>query len=485
MAIFHLELKIINRSGGRSAVAAAAYRSGTRLHDEETGIVHDYTRKGGVVYSEVMLPSHVPEAYRNRKYLWNEVQKVENKANSQFAREVVFGLPIEMTREEQLECTRAYFKKNFVDKGMMVDWALHDKKDGNPHVHGLATMREMDENGNWKEKAKSVFANSFDEAGKPIFDPALPCYDPKRKEETAQYRIPALDENGNQKTRVRPGRGEEKLWVKVKIPVNDWDSKKMSEKWRASWAEHCNRYLPLEKHIDHRSFKRQGINREATIHEGYVARKIEKAGGISDRCEINRSIRERNRLAEEIRKITQEITQLILMKARKIYERFKRFEQYFRVAGETVKTAGYSRTAAEGTGYITEAAGRIAGLKRTVDSTDERIAGIKAVIQRKEQDINGRLEQLRKRRTAFVSAGRTSESDRKSTAGTFTGERKELRAAGADIRAFLDQLRTSEGTAAEKRADREAARIRFNPETEHSPEAADERYRGHSAGRGR
>jgi len=206
MSIYHCSIKIISRRGGRSAVASAAYRAGEKLINEETGLVHDFTHKSGVIMSEIILPDRAPEEYSDRQSLWNEVQKTEKRTDAQFAREVEVAFPVEMSREEQVECVRNYIRQNFTSRGMIADWALHDKGDGNPHAHILLTVRGLDENGKWDSKKKSVFANSRDEQGRPVFDPEKPSYDPKDKEHTAQYRIPQLDENGEQKTRVRKGK---------------------------------------------------------------------------------------------------------------------------------------------------------------------------------------------------------------------------------------------------------------------------------------
>ena len=195
MSIYHCSIKIISRSGGRSAVASAAYRSGEKLYNDETGIIHDFTYKVGVIMNEIILPENAPERYHDREILWNEVQQVEKRSDAQFAREIEVALPIEMSREEQIECTRKYIKENFVDKGMIADWALHDKTDGNPHAHIMLTMRGIDEYEEWLKKQKTVFANARDEQGRAIYNPELPMYDLKDKENTFMYRIPVLDEN--------------------------------------------------------------------------------------------------------------------------------------------------------------------------------------------------------------------------------------------------------------------------------------------------
>ena len=172
----------------------------------------------------------------------------------------------------KIECVRSYIRDNFVSEGMIADWALHDKGDGNPHAHILLTLRGLDEHEKWLQKQKTVFANSRDEKGRPVYDPSLPSYDPKNKEKTSKYRIPQLDKDGKQKVRIREGKGTEYLWEKISIPANDWNEHTKAEQWRASWAEHCNRYLKPEQMIDHRSYERQGIEKEPTIHEGVVAR---------------------------------------------------------------------------------------------------------------------------------------------------------------------------------------------------------------------
>ena len=185
MAIYHCAIKIISRSSGRSAVASAAYRSGEKLYNDETGLLHDFTHKGGVVMNEIILPDNAPKRYRNRQVLWNEVQRIEKRSDAQFAREVEAALPIKMSLDEQIECARDFIRENFVSDGMIADWALHDKGDGNPHVHIMLTMRGMDEHGEWLKKQKTIFANARDESGRAIYDPSLPVYNPKDKEHTS------------------------------------------------------------------------------------------------------------------------------------------------------------------------------------------------------------------------------------------------------------------------------------------------------------
>lgn len=273
MAIYHCSIKIISRGKGRSAVACAAYRSGTKLTDLATGKVFDYSNKPGVVFSEVLLPENAPAIFAvDRNILWDAVERKETHSAAQLAREVEVALPCEFTRQEQIDTVREYIMKNFVHEGMCVDWALHDRGDGNPHAHIMLTMRAIKPNGKWAEKSRTIY--KLDPNGQKI-----PLIDP---------------ETGEQKVRVRKGKGVEKLWQTEKVPANDWNDRSKAEEWRAAWAEECNRRLDQQHQIDHRSYARQAVEQEPTIHEGYAARKMEREGRVSDRCEINRETKALN-----------------------------------------------------------------------------------------------------------------------------------------------------------------------------------------------
>ncbi|WP_444876726.1 MobQ family relaxase, partial [Bacteroides heparinolyticus] len=157
IAIYHCNISIASRGKGKSSVAAAAYRSGEKLTNEWDGITHDYTRKGGVVHTEIMLPSHAPPSFSDRSTLWNSVEKIEKSKNSQLAREIEIALPKELNREKQIELVREYVKENFVKVGMCADIALHDKNDRNPHAHILLTMRPLNEDTTWGAKSKKEY----------------------------------------------------------------------------------------------------------------------------------------------------------------------------------------------------------------------------------------------------------------------------------------------------------------------------------------
>ena len=264
MAIYHLCIKIISRGKGKSAVAASAYRSGEKIKNEYDGIVHDFTRKGGIAHTEILLPQNAPQEFLDRGTLWKSVEKIEKSKNSQLAREIEVALPKELDREKQIELVREYVKENFVKEGMCADIALHDKNDGNPHAHILLTMRPFNEDKTWGVKSKKEYI--LDENGEKV----------KLK-------------NGNYKTR--------------KIDTTDWNEQDKAEEWRKSWADITNKYLEensIQEKVDHRSYERQGIEQIPTIHLGVSASQMEKKGIVTDRGNINREIKHQNKILKEI-----------------------------------------------------------------------------------------------------------------------------------------------------------------------------------------
>lgn len=264
MAIYHLSIKIISRGKGKSAVAASAYRSGEKIKNEYDGIVHDFTRKGGIVHTEILLPQNAPQEFSDRGTLWNSVEKIEKSKNSQLAREIEIALPQELDREKQIELVREYVKENFVNVGMCADIALHDKNGGNPHAHILLAMRPFNEDTTWGAKSKKEYI--LDEKGEKV----------KLK-------------NGNYKTR--------------KINTVDWNEQDKAEQWRKAWADITNKYLEennIQEKVDHRSFQRQGIKQIPTIHLGVSASQMEKKGITTDRGNINRKIKHQNKILKEI-----------------------------------------------------------------------------------------------------------------------------------------------------------------------------------------
>ncbi|MED4262048.1 MobQ family relaxase, partial [Priestia aryabhattai] len=161
MAIYHLSMQIISRSKGQSAVAAAAYRSGEKLYDERTDEQKFYARH---VQPETMIltPFHAPEWMKDRNRLWNEVEKVEKRKDSQLARELNIALPIELNHDQQKELIQSFAQNEFVQKGMVADIAIHRDDANNPHAHIMLTMRNLDQHGFGKKNRdwNADFANS-------------------------------------------------------------------------------------------------------------------------------------------------------------------------------------------------------------------------------------------------------------------------------------------------------------------------------------
>lgn len=157
MALYHFHVEQIKRSEGRTAVASAAYRAGEKLHNLWDGETHDYTRKGGVILSEIMLPEYAPERFSDRHTLWNEVEQIEKHYKAQLAYSFDMALQNEFSLEENIALAREFVQKYFVSDGMICDLAVHqpDRGDGgipNPHFHVLVPIRPLNADGTWGSK---------------------------------------------------------------------------------------------------------------------------------------------------------------------------------------------------------------------------------------------------------------------------------------------------------------------------------------------
>ena len=172
MADFHFSVTQIKRSAGQSAIAAAAYRAGEKLFSEIYGEYSDYTRKRGIIETGILLPSFAPKEYENREKLWNAVEQVERHPKAQLAYSFDFSLQNEFSMKENLEIAREFIQKQFVDRGMIADYAVHlpDKGDAvpNPHVHVLCPIRPLNPDGTWGVKQKRVYR--LDDAGNRLPD---------------------------------------------------------------------------------------------------------------------------------------------------------------------------------------------------------------------------------------------------------------------------------------------------------------------------
>jgi Ti-type conjugative transfer relaxase TraA len=234
MAIYHFSAKVVSRANGSSAVASAAYRSASEMHDDRLNRDHDFSNKAGVIHSEVMLPEGAPERLNDRTTLWNEVEAGEKRKDAQLAREVEFSIPREMNEKQGVALARDFVKKQFVDRGMVADLNVHwDKaKDGTPkpHAHVMMTMRDVGPDGFGKKN-------------------------------------------------------------------RDWNSTELLKDWREAWSAHVNERmaeLGLEGRIDHRSYEAQGIGLEPQHKIGPAASRRPEQGLEAERIEDHTRIAREN-----------------------------------------------------------------------------------------------------------------------------------------------------------------------------------------------
>ena len=244
MAIFSMRMQVIGRSAGRSATAAAAYRSGEEIKDERTGKSHDYTGKSDIYDSEILLPEGAPERLGDRVTLWNEIERVEKRKDAQLSREVMVALPAELTHEQKQTLTREYVRGEFTGQGMIADIGYHDFDSHNPHAHIMLTMRSVDEDGFGK----------------------------KRRE-----------------------------WNKRKA------LERQRKAWE-EYANRALERAGYNERIDHRSLKEQGVEREPQIHLGAQVLEMEARGfqtrvGDESRriSKVNRDIGRREAQGETVR----------------------------------------------------------------------------------------------------------------------------------------------------------------------------------------
>jgi len=320
MAIYHLEAKVISRGAGRSAVAASAYLSCSRLYNDYDGIQHDYTKKRGLVWQEVFLPEYAPQEWRDREKLWNAVEEVETAKDSRLAREFVVALPMELNREQQIELLQNFIHEQFVAEGMCADAAIHDTDGHNPHAHILLTVRPLDERGKWQYKTEKEYLcmKNGEERGFTAVEFRTAKNDGWEKQ--YPYKV------GKKKVYMTPSDAEVQGLVRAdkhpkstrygrQNPISErWNSEEQLTAWREAWADASNRYLERagrEERIDHRSNAARGLDEIPTIHEGAAAQALERRGIISDRCELNRQIKADNALLRELKAEIKKLAALV------------------------------------------------------------------------------------------------------------------------------------------------------------------------------
>ena len=266
MAIYYMTMSVMSGNKGQSAVAHSAYQSGDRLHDDADGLVKNYARKERVVAQGIAAPDHAPAWAQDRERLWNEVEKVEG-LRGQYARNWTFALPNELTPEQQERLVAAFIKKEFVDRGMVADWAIHTADKGNEadndHLHIMTTMRPFEKDGTWGQKSKTVMVR--DANGKPI------CIGRDKK--------------------------NRKRYKQKKIFTTDWNDKETLLSIRHGWAVVTNRALEnagYDKRIDERSYTERGLDVLPQVHLGHAAAGMERRGERSRLGDINRAVAELN-----------------------------------------------------------------------------------------------------------------------------------------------------------------------------------------------
>ena len=320
MAIYHMQAKVVSRGSGRSAVAASAYMSCSRMYNDYDGIQHDYTRKQGLIYQEVMLPPMAPLEWNDREQLWNAVEENEKTKDSRLAREFVVALPVELDKGSNISLLQDFIKKNFVDMGMCADFAIHDTDGHNPHAHILLTVRPLNENGTCQYKTEKEYLCIKDGEEKGFTASEFKTAQKQGWEKQYRYKV------GKKKEYLTSSVAQEKGYERIdkhpkssrygrQNPISQqWNSDEQLCIWRANWADAVNKMLALNQinaAIDHRSFAAQGITEQPTIHEGYIAQNMEKKGMIADRCEINRRVRADNRILRELKTQIKKLVQAV------------------------------------------------------------------------------------------------------------------------------------------------------------------------------
>ncbi|MBR2038600.1 MAG: MobA/MobL family protein [Lachnospiraceae bacterium] len=320
MAIYHLEAKVISRGAGRSACAASAYLSCSQILNDYDGIQHDYTRKSGLVWQQIFLPEFAPLEWSDRAVLWNAVEANEKTKDSRLAREFVVALPIELGKDQWRLLLTEYIQTNFVAQGMCADVAIHDTDGHNPHAHIMLTVRPLDEHGKWQYKTEKEYLCVRDGEERGFTATEFKAAQADGWEKQYQYKV------GKKKVYMAPSVAEAQNLVRVskhpkstkygrQNPISErWNSDEQLVLWRKAWADTTNIFLErvgTEARIDHRSHTERGLDEQPTIHEGVVARTLEKKGIIADRCEINRQIKADNVLLRELKATVKKLMQAV------------------------------------------------------------------------------------------------------------------------------------------------------------------------------
>lgn len=366
MAIFQFHMQIIGRSEGRSAVAAAAYRSASKIQNKYTGITEDYTKKNWVEYSEIMLPEHAPDSFHDRAALWNSVESVEKDRDARLAREIEVALPKELSMEEDIELIRAFVQDTFVSDGMIADVNIHnppvtdesghpvDTKGNpvkerenmvfrNPHAHILLTVRPIGNDGKWMPKTQKEYICKKGKEEKAFTAEEFRKAKADGWQKQYQYWI------GKKKVWMSATEAYEKNLVRVsKNPrstpygrrdarIEKWNSPAAILEYRLSWEKHINHALEKAgrpERVDCHSYKDQGVDTVSGIHLGPHASRMDNTS--SDRQRINEDIKSLNQANASIRKTLDSLEEEISNKRYVLYEKLS--EQLGKLRADIIST---------------------------------------------------------------------------------------------------------------------------------------------------
>lgn len=371
MGCYHFHLTQLSRGHGQSAIASAAYRSGEKLYSSYYGETNDYTRKGGVILSEIHLPDHAPERFKDRETLWNELEWEESNKKAQLAHSFDIAFMNEFSMEENIELARRFVREQLVSRGMIVDLAIHDPerlddKEPNPHMHIMVPIRPLKKDGTWDVKQKKI---------------------PILKEDGT----PILNKNGKPKTKA--------------VPVNDWSSKETLMELRKAWANLCNELYEekgLSQRVDWRSYEELGVNQIPTVHEGPTVRAMEAKGMETALGSLNRMIRKFNQMLQDAKELLwkamfqegQLQEKMMLAKKPTIAEYLM---EYYEQRNEVAETFAYGTQKAKTTN-LKEFTTTISFLQREhIDTPDEltaRMQSLEKLIREKKKGIEDKATTL-------------------------------------------------------------------------------------------
>ena len=311
-----MEAKVISRGTGRSAVAAAAYMSCSRIYNDYDGVQHDYIRKQGLIWQQVFLPDMAPAEWADREILWNAVEEAEKTKDSRLAREFVVALPVELSRDEWITLLTNFIQINFVADGMCADVCIHDTDGHNPHAHIMLTVRPLTKDGKWQHKTEKEYLCVKDGEERGFTAVEFKSAQSEGWEKQYQYKV------GKKKVYMPPSQAGVQDYERIskypkstkygrQNPISErWNSEDQLILWRTAWADVTNQFLERagsQERVDHRSHAERGLDEQPTIHEGVVARALEQEGIISDRCELNRQIKADNALLRELKSLVKKL----------------------------------------------------------------------------------------------------------------------------------------------------------------------------------